>query len=153
MEENKKKKITIAIIIGVVLFLVISAVIFVILAGALIFMVFNYADSYEGDYYRIEVGATEKNFSGKYRALFNVMDKDSSGELSHSEIMDFYNNTVVTKKDYADIFMLEDGKWTVSEGLKDAALEYYTQGKIVTPELYKKYGIYFSGINSGVESK
>ena len=149
MEDNKKKNLTIIIIASFFLFLFVVILFFVVAAGVMFFAL----NSYEGDYYKIEVGATVQNFSGRYRGLFEVMDKDSNGELSHAEVLDFYNNTVETKKDYSDTFIYEDGKWTVSEGLKAAALEYYTKGRIVTPELNERYGGYFVGINSGVGDK
>ena len=80
------------------------------------------------------------------------MDKNHNGELSHSEILYFYNNADVTKDDSFGFFKYEHGKWIVNEGLRDAALEYYTHGRIVTPELNDKYGGYFIGINSGIDN-
>jgi len=120
-------------------------IIIVIILSYLEFQI-NYNSSY-----RIEVGATRNNFSGKYVPLFLLMDMDSDGILSHSEIMFFYKYHVVTNDNYPDYFFLEDGRWRVSTGLKSAAIEYYTYGEIVTPELKEKYDGYFVNINSGVK--
>ena len=112
---------------------------------------YNYCQKFHRSYYRIEVGATRQAFSEDYMPLFLLMDKDSDGELSNSEIMFFYKYTVETNDKYPDYFFLEDGKWKVSTGLKNAALEYYTYGEIVTPKLKEKYDGYFININSGVK--
>lgn len=151
-EKNNKKKLTIIIVSVVVAFLV-CAFLFVGMVAAIVIFAIQNEQNYEesSGSYKIEVGATKRNFSGKYMDLFETMDENSDGILSHEEALNFYKNVVVVKENHPDIFLKEDGKWTVSKGLRDAALEYYTKGEITTPELKQKYDGYFYGINSGVK--
>ena len=123
--------------------------VFIIILFVIIIFFSNY-QRIHNSYYCIEVGATKQNFGGRYIPLFLLMDSDSDGKLSHSEIMYFYKYLVETNENYPDKFFFENGKWKVSTGLKNAALEYYTHGEIKTPELKEAYGGYFININSGV---